>query len=504
MREVGAVVDSFVSICNLEIINIRTGAFHTVVRGIHNYTGCPRLGQFLHRHIGYFTMLPQFVMGGGERPTVNSTVVIIDIASDRVVKRALDIEALNMPYPRWNVSGSNAYVVDRYGLWEYRSNRFVLTVKRPSDFELLDLVPRPTGRVGSMDDDASLDVIVKNLKTESEGIGRLSLISGALSSISVHNIHLALTTERENAAVTLPEGSFIMEAESATSPQELWTTDASDILHQIGETNPQLTHYTFGKSKLLQWRSARGDLLRGGLLLPMSYHSGHRYPLVVFVYGFSHGSDYVNQFGLAWFNMQLLASRGYAVLFPDQPIREGHQREDLVGDIVPGVREAAHHGYIDERRVAIMGQSSGGYGVAAIITQTAFFKAAIMANGPTDLISYYLSMDDDGNAFGIAWLERLNGAIGMPLWTGLDRYIENTPILHLDRVQTPLLILDGVADKIVPSQQMDEMFVGLRRLNKEVTYVRYPGEGHVVLDYTPTDQTDWWNRIFNWLSRHLR
>jgi len=487
-------------VLDLGVADIRTGNYKVVTRGIRSLYPQPAWstdGQY----IGYITFSLKETVGGGVRKTYAANIV--DVVSGSIVKQALDEDPNHhfVPCPRWSASGDSAYVVDRRGLWRYEHGRFMFVAK-PDGRLLLDLVPGPDGRITVSNGAASLDVIVRNPATKQQGLERFSSDSHTFVPIAVRNMYLTLTVWGHTGAVALPNGSFAVAAESATHPQELWIVNTSGTLHQLGETNPQLALYAFGKSTVLQWRSERGELLRGGLLLPVTYHPGHRYPLVVFVYD-ENGSDEVNAFGLAWFNMQLLTSRGYAVLFPDGPFREGYHREDITDDVVSGVEAAVQAGYADKQRVAVMGQSAGGYDVAGIITETTLFKAAIMIDGESDLVSFYLSMDSFGDAIGIDWLERENGAIGTTPWLALDKYIANSPVLHLDRVQTPLLILEGGADDESPSQQSDEMFVGLRRLNKEVTYVRYPGEGHVELDYTPADQEDWWNRIFSWLHRHL-
>ena len=64
------------------------------------------------------------------------------------------------------------------------------------------------------------------------------------------------------------------------------------------------------------------------------------------------------------------------------------------------------------------------------------------------------------------------------MWQVRERYIENSPIFYLDQVNTPLLIVQGTSDRITTPNNSEEIFVGLRRLNREAEYARYEGEDH--------------------------
>jgi dipeptidyl aminopeptidase/acylaminoacyl peptidase len=87
-------------------------------------------------------------------------------------------------------------------------------------------------------------------------------------------------------------------------------------------------------------------------------------------------------------------------------------------------------------------------------------------------------------------------------WQYRDRYIENSPIFYLDRVTTPLLIIHGERDGAVPVWQGDAVFVGLRRLGKEVEYRRYAGEGHVIR--AQANMRDYWSALIRWFDTHVR
>jgi dipeptidyl aminopeptidase/acylaminoacyl peptidase len=242
------------------------------------------------------------------------------------------------------------------------------------------------------------------------------------------------------------------------------------------------------------------------VLLPAGYKSGELYPLLVYVYGGLRLSRNVNHFGLADggpFNMQMFATRGFAVLLPDAPMHTGTAMADIAKAVLPGVNKAIEMGIADPSRIGVMGVSNGGYTTMALITQTKRFRAAIEVAGTADLIGHYGQMDAGGSSFGTS-LEHGYDAMGGSPWEYRDRYIENSPLFYLDRVETPLLIVHGSADPTVSAFLGDQVFVGLRRLGREVQFARYEGEGHSATNWRYVNQFDLATRMIQWLDLYLK
>lgn len=91
--------------------------------------------------------------------------------------------------------------------------------------------------------------------------------------------------------------------------------------------------------------------------------------------------------------------------------------------------------------------------------------------------------------------------MGVPPWEAPLRYVENSPVYYLDRVETPLLIQAGTADSGI-LQYSDQVWVGLSRLQKDGTYLRYGGEGHVL--QSAANLRDYWRRVIAFFDRHLK
>src|SRR5260370_5625209 len=196
------------------------------------------------------------------------------------------------------------------------------------------------------------------------------------------------------AAVSRDGRRFVFSSEEGEQDTDLWLTDSNFSSPQrITWINPIFDEYRMGAARLVEWQSLDGDLLRGTLLLPAGYQEGKRCPLIVWVYGGERGSDYVDKFGLVPgggpFNLQLLATRGYAVLFPDAPQHVGTPMLDLAKTVLPGLDKVIEMGIADPDRLGLMGHSYGGYSVLSLIVQTKRFKAAIECDGPGDLVGMY-------------------------------------------------------------------------------------------------------------------
>jgi dipeptidyl aminopeptidase/acylaminoacyl peptidase len=113
-------------------------------------------------------------------------------------------------------------------------------------------------------------------------------------------------------------------------------------------------------------------------------------------------------------------------------------------------------------------------------------------------------MDQAGTAFGTSNLEHGQDALGGTPWEVRDRYVENSPIFYLDRVETPLLIVQASKDTAVAPFQGDEAFVDLRRLGKEVEYAKYEGEEHSPDYWSYANQADLCDRMIAWFDRYLK
>ena len=201
--------------------------------------------------------------------------------------------------------------------------------------------------------------------------------------------------------------------------------------------------------------------------------------------------------------MQLLATRGYAVPSPDIPSRRETVPSDLLKMVMPGVERVVDMGIADSDRVGVMGHSFGGYSVVSLIVQTNRFKAAVASAGSGDLVSRYGDMRPDGSVPDAGLIEDGQQKLGGPPWAQPLRYVEQSPVFYLDRVETPLLMVTGAEDEVTPPKNIAEVFVGLRRLDKEAVFILYEGEKHAARQWGFANAVDYCTRIIDWFDTHI-
>jgi dipeptidyl aminopeptidase/acylaminoacyl peptidase len=97
-------------------------------------------------------------------------------------------------------------------------------------------------------------------------------------------------------------------------------------------------------------------------------------------------------------------------------------------------------------------------------------------------------------------LEAGQARMGNPPWKDLARYVRNSPLYYVERVETPLMIVQGDMD-YVALQQGEQFFTALHRQNKRAAFVRYWGEGHVL--EAPANVRDMWQRVYAWFDEFL-
>ncbi|MDG2534263.1 prolyl oligopeptidase family serine peptidase [Sphingomonas sp. HITSZ_GF] len=275
----------------------------------------------------------------------------------------------------------------------------------------------------------------------------------------------------------------------------------------------------WGETRLIDYASTRGEPLKAAAILPPGYRAGQRYPVLVWVYGGYMVRDLDHDFMTDVFmpgiyNLHLYAARGYVVLVPSMPL--GNRREDAnsytrIGDgVMPAIDRLAALGIADPDRVGVFGQSFGGYSVLALLTQSDRFKAGVAMAGLSDIASLYGEMDPGAAGYpGIAheksdnWAELDTTGRTAPPWQDPAGYAAVSPLSHVDRVTTPLLLVHGDLDMRGAPSQAERFFYALYAQGKTAKLLRYGGESHS-LTQSPANIRSIFAETNAWFDAYVR
>ncbi|HEV8446280.1 MAG TPA: prolyl oligopeptidase family serine peptidase [Gemmatimonadaceae bacterium] len=260
----------------------------------------------------------------------------------------------------------------------------------------------------------------------------------------------------------------------------LWVGPSLTNLTKISDANPQQKDYNWGSAELVRWRSADGVELKGILYKPENFDPNKKYPLIAYFYEILSNNlySYVPPTGRNVINPTHYVSNGYLVFEPDIVYETGFPGQSAVRSIVSGVESLERRGFVDEKHLGIQGQSWGGYQTAYTITQTHMFAAAMAGAPVVNMTSAYGGIRWGTGISREGQYEVGQSRIGKPLVEAPQLYMQNSPLFYLDRITTPLFIMNNDADDAVPWYQGIEFFVNMRRLGKEVYFIDYNNDVH--------------------------
>ena len=273
---------------------------------------------------------------------------------------------------------------------------------------------------------------------------------------------------------------YLMTQQTYREFPNLWTGGSLTQVVQISDANPQDAQYPRGTVELVSWLNTDGIPLRGLLYKPEGFDAAKQYPMVTYFYEkLSDGLyNYTAPTGRNVVNPLVYNSLGYLVFMPDIVYTDGQPGPSAAKSIIPGVQSLIAKGFVDPKRLGITGQSWGGYQTAYLATVTNMFAAAVPNATVVNMTSAYGGIRWQTGIARSFQYEHTQSRIGGSLWEYPERFVENSPLFHLDRVTTPLLFMANDNDGSVPWYQGIELYVAMRRLQKEAYMVVYNGDEH--------------------------
>lgn len=270
------------------------------------------------------------------------------------------------------------------------------------------------------------------------------------------------------------------------NPMDLYvsTTGERKDVRRLTSINPQQAEYLWGDVQLVHWTAYDGTPLKGLLYTPENLDPAASYPMMIYFYEKNAGTLYNYRApapSRSTINIPMFVSNGYVVFVPDVVYTPGHPGESAYNCICAGAEAMCRQfPFIDSGRMAIQGQSWGGYQTAYLVTRTDMFAAAGAGAPVGNMTSAYGGIRWESGNSRITQYEYGQSRIGKSLWDegGLDLYIENSPVFFAPNVQTPVLIMHNDKDGAVPWYQGIEFFMSLRRLSKPAWLLEYNNEAH--------------------------
>jgi dipeptidyl aminopeptidase/acylaminoacyl peptidase len=290
-----------------------------------------------------------------------------------------------------------------------------------------------------------------------------------------------------------------------TNIGDLFICDAADgSLKQLTHVNQKLfSPLDLTPPEELSYASFDGKQIQGWIQKPPDFDAHKKYPLILNIHGGPHAAyGYTFDHEFQW-----MAAKGYVVLYPNPRgsssygeefgnIIQYHYPGDDYKDLMAGVDELIRRGYIDPQRLGVTGGSGGGLLTNWVITQTDRFAAAASQRSIGDWAAWWYSADF--TLFQPNWFR------AAPFQEPAD-YVARSPITYIDRVKTPLMLIEGEADyRTPPGAGGETMFRALKYLKRPVVMVRFPGESHELSrSGKPWHRVERLEHIVNWFDKYL-
>lgn len=278
----------------------------------------------------------------------------------------------------------------------------------------------------------------------------------------------------------------------------------SKELKEVANASPWLKEEDMAAMTPIEYKSRDGLTVHGYLTLPKGVEPKNL-PVIINPHG---GPWYRDLWGLN-IEVQFFANRGYAVLQMNFRGSTGYGKQfwessfkqwgkKMQDDITDGVQWLIKEGIADPKRIGIYGASYGGYAALAGITFTPdLYAAAVDYVGISNLFTILKNMP----SYRKPYVEQLYAVIGHPKDDSL-LLASASPVLHVDKIKTPLLIAQGANDPRVNRVESDQMVAALKKRGVEVEYIVKDNEGHGFIN--EDNQFEFYNAMEKFFDKYLK
>jgi dipeptidyl aminopeptidase/acylaminoacyl peptidase len=303
-----------------------------------------------------------------------------------------------------------------------------------------------------------------------------------------------------------PDGSrLVLLISTPTVVGDLYSLDAGGRPAPIARPNQELfSQLDLTAPEEIAYKSFDGREIHAFVQKPPDYVAGRKYPLILNIHGGPHSA-----YGHTFFHeMQWMAAKGYVVIYPNPRGSSSYGQEfgnviqfnfpgDDAKDLLAGVDEMVKRGLADPKKLGVTGGSGGGVLTNWIVTQTDRFAAAVSQRSIADWSSFFYTADF--TLYRPTWFR------GAP-WQAPEDFARLSPITHVDKVTTPLMLIEGEADyRTPPASGGEQMFRALKYMKKPTVMVRFPGESHELSrSGQPWHRVERLRHITAWFDKYLQ
>ncbi len=311
--------------------------------------------------------------------------------------------------------------------------------------------------------------------------------------------------EVEVVAHDKAEDKFIVMASNDRSPGTRNLFDAkSGSLTKLVEVAPWLKEAELAPMKPVEYQTRDGLTIHGYLTLPLGREpknlpvviNPHGGPWARDTWGFNPEVQFLANRGYAVLQMNFRGSTGYGRKFWEASFKQWGQK--MQDDITDGVQWLIKQGIADPKRVAIYGGSYGGYATLAGVTFTPdLYAAAVDYVGVANMFTFMKTIPPYWKPF----LDMFHEMVGDP---EKDKAMMEavSPVLHADKIKTPLLVAQGAHDPRVNKAESDQMVEALKKRGVDVEYMVKDNEGHGF--HNEENRFDFYGAMEKFLAKYLK
>ncbi|MGB7946921.1 MAG: S9 family peptidase, partial [Candidatus Binatia bacterium] len=380
----------------------------------------------------------------------------------------------SMFQPEWSPDGTLYFVSDRTGWWNlYRWCKGEVEPVCPMEAEFGEPQWVFGGSLYAFESEER--IFCGYSKDGRWHLGKVDTVRGTLGRVEIPYSAIARVQATEGRVVLIGASPTERTAIVALDP----ATSSHRVLRRGGESVVDTGYLTLPRP--IEFPTANGLAAHGFFYAPKNRDfaapADERPPLLVISHGgptsaastaLRYAIQYWTSRGIAVFDVNYGGSSGYGRDYRDR--LRGRWGIVDVDDCVNGVRFLVERGEVDGNRVAIRGGSAGGYTTLCALTFRDVFKAGASHYGISDLEA----LARDTHKFESRYLDSLIG----PYPARRDVYVERSPIHFTERLACPMIIFQGLEDKVVPPNQAEKMAEAVRSKGLPVAYLTFAGEQH--------------------------